>query len=96
MCHSVTDSERRETGTPRPAHWQFQDDYEHVSIGELAPGSRKVFFLARVVNLYDQPSTHSKVPKSAKGCLKLLVKDDSALISVWLISPLPFILSTGC
>lgn len=94
MCHSFTDSEERETGTPSPAHWQRQDDYEHVSIGELAPGSRKVFFLARVVNLYDQPTTHSKVQESAKGCLKLLVKDDSALISVCSMSPLSFIVST--
>ena len=81
ICHSFTDLEQRHTRAPSPAHWQPEDDYEHVSIGELAPGSRKVFFLARVVNLYDRP-THSKVRESAKGCLKLLVKDDNALILV--------------
>jgi hypothetical protein len=63
------------------SHWQPQHDYEDVSIGELASGPRRVSFTARIVNLYDQ-SVHSKLPKLAKGCLKILVKDGSALILV--------------
>jgi hypothetical protein len=56
-----------------------QHDYEAVSIGQLAPGPRRVSFTTRVVNLYDQ-SVNSKMQNSAKGCLKVLVKDDSAFI----------------
>lgn len=65
-----------------PGHWRPQHDYEEVSIGELAPGPRRISFTARVVNLYDDQNVHSKKPDSAKGCLKVLMKDDSALIQV--------------
>ena len=63
-------------------YWRLQHDYEEASIGELAPGPRRVSFTARVVNLYDDQNVHSKKPDSAKGCLKVLMKDDSALIQV--------------
>ncbi len=76
-----TESELRTIDTPTPGHWQLERDYEDVSIGELAPGPRRVSFIARVVNSYHQ-SVHSKMQQSAKGCFKLLVKDDSALILV--------------
>jgi hypothetical protein len=43
-----------------------------------------VTFTCRVVNIYDQ-AIESKMPQSAKGCLKVLVKDESAavLIKLW-------------
>jgi hypothetical protein len=80
---SLTGSESKSTGnlSPGPDCWQPLHDFEDVSIGELAPGPRRVSFTARVVNLYDQ-SVSSQTQISAKGCLKILVKDDSALILV--------------
>jgi hypothetical protein len=77
----LTDPELRSRGMLIPGHWQLQQDYEHVSIGELAPGPRRVVLTARVVNLHDQV-VHSKMQKSAQGCLKILCKDDSALMLV--------------
>ncbi|ERF76910.1 hypothetical protein EPUS_02621 [Endocarpon pusillum Z07020] len=71
---------RKNTARLSPGHWQPRHDYEEVSIGELAPGPRRVSFIARVVNLYDDQNVHSKKSDSAKGCLKVLMKDDSALI----------------
>jgi hypothetical protein len=55
--------------------------YEEVGIHELAPGPRRVSFTGRVVNMYDQ-NIESKMPKAARGCLKLLVKDALAMIMV--------------
>lgn len=81
MEDDSTESEQRCTEPLPSRHWQPQHDYEQVSIGELAPGSRRVSFTARVVNLYDHHAC-SKLERSAKGCLKVLVKDDSALILV--------------
>jgi hypothetical protein len=76
-----TDLELRSDDLPASEQWQPQNDFEDVNIGELSPGPRRVSFTARVVNVYDQ-IVHSKVQKSARGCLKVLVKDDSALLLV--------------
>lgn len=62
-------------------HWQPPHDYEDVSIGELASGPRRVSFTARVVNLHDQ-TVQSIMSKPARGCLKVVVKDNSALMMV--------------
>lgn len=76
-----TEPELRSKDSPNSGHWQPQHDYEDVSVGELSPGPRRVSFTARVVNLYHQ-NVQSKMRHSARGCLKVLVKDDSALILV--------------
>ena len=55
--------------------------YEEVSISELVPGPRRVSFIGRVVNMYDQ-GVESKMPQAAKGCLKLLIKDEHAMVLV--------------
>ena len=55
--------------------------YEEVGICELVPGPRRVSFTGHVVNIYNQ-SIESKMPNTAKGCLKLLVKDDRGIILV--------------
>lgn len=83
IADDFTESELRrlETLSPGPDHWMPQQNYEDVSIGELAPGPRRVSFTARVVNLHDQ-SVNSEMQTSGKGCLKILVKDDGALILV--------------
>ena len=61
--------------------WETNQDYTDISVGDLVPGPRKVTFVARIVNFYNQPIA-SKKPQAAKGCLNLLVKDDTAAITV--------------
>jgi hypothetical protein len=80
-----TSSERIRSITFGPSNqWSPEREYEEVSIGDLCPGPRWVTFTCRVVNIYDQ-AIESKMPQSAKGCLKVLVKDESAtiLIKLW-------------
>jgi len=40
--------------------------------------------MGRIVNFYDQTTT-SKMPKAAKGCLKMIMKDDTGALTVSLI-----------
>lgn len=80
--NGFVESLTRITGKLSLSPWRPQHDYEKVSIGNLAPGPRRVSFTARVVNLYHEHKVHSRMPDSAKGCLKILVKDDSALVLV--------------
>ena len=61
--------------------------YEEVSIGRLAPGLRRVSFTGRVVNMCDH-SVESKMRQAAKGCLKLLVKGDRAVVLVSTSAPI--------
>ncbi|KAF2453617.1 hypothetical protein BDY21DRAFT_292851 [Lineolata rhizophorae] len=60
----------------RPAH-----EYDEVEIAELVPGPRRVTFMGRIVNLYDR-AMPSKAPNAARGCLKLIVKDNTGAITV--------------
>jgi hypothetical protein len=61
--------------------WLPNRDYEEVQIAEIYPGPRCITFQGRIANFYDQ-STSSNKPKAAKGCLKIIVKDDSGAITV--------------
>jgi hypothetical protein len=61
--------------------WMPSRNYEEIDIAELIPGPRSVMFHGRIANLYDHPTT-SKKPKAAKGCVKLIVKDDSGAVTV--------------
>ena len=65
--------------------WVLEHEYEEVDIGSLIPGYRRVTFMGRVVNFYDQ-QTPSKMPNAAKGCLKVVLKDDSGALVVDTIS----------
>ena len=56
-------------------------EYEEVPLSTLAPGPRRIKFSARVVNIHDQPVA-SKSSKAARGCLKVLVKDNNATLLV--------------
>lgn len=56
-------------------------DYEKSDISSLCPGPKCLSFTGRVSNLFDQ-TQGSKMPRAAKGCLKLVVKDDSGAITV--------------
>ena len=61
--------------------WQPRCEYKDVDIGNLVPGPGCVAIQGRVVNLYEQPFA-SKAPHAAKGCLNLLVKDDTGVLRV--------------
>lgn len=61
--------------------WQPRGHYEEVEIGSLVPGPGCVALMGRVVTFYDQ-TTASKAPQAAKGCLKVVVKDDTGALMV--------------
>ncbi|KAF2666878.1 hypothetical protein BT63DRAFT_441918 [Microthyrium microscopicum] len=61
--------------------WTPDAPYEHVDIDELDAGPRCVLITGRIVNFYNQPATQKR-PQSAKGCLRLLVKDDTGVMTV--------------
>ena len=74
-------SERSAAASVTPGDWTPRHDYDELSIGELVPGPRWVSFTGRIVTLYDQ-NIESKMSKAAKGCLKVLVSDERAIILV--------------
>ena len=80
-----TDSEQFIPAHLETSRWAPQQDYEDLSLGELRPGPRRVSFTGRVVNLYDQ-NIENYMPKAAKGCLKILVEDERAIILVRLLT----------
>ncbi|KAM0720908.1 hypothetical protein Q7P37_003193 [Cladosporium fusiforme] len=61
--------------------WQPEADYAECEIRELYPGPRAVTFMGRVANIFDV-SNAPKSPRSAKGCVKLCVKDDHGAVTV--------------
>ena len=61
--------------------WVPSQDYEELDIANLVPGPKCVSFQGRVANFYDQ-NTPSKRPRAAKGCIKIVVKDDSGAVTV--------------
>ncbi len=66
---------------PLMRKWQPRTVYNEVNIGDLVAGPGSVTVTGRVVNLYAQAMT-SKVPQAAKGCVKLVVGDDSGAFNV--------------
>lgn len=69
---------------PTPSKWTPEVDYTEVDIESLVPGPKCITFMGRIVNFFDQTTT-SKMPKAAKGCLKMIVKDDTGALTVSLI-----------
>jgi hypothetical protein len=61
--------------------WIPAQEYEKLEIANLVPGPKCVSFQGRVTNFYDQ-NTLSKRPRAAKGCIKVIVKDDSGALTV--------------
>lgn len=61
--------------------WTPDRDYEEFDIDSLELGPRCVTFQGRIANFYDQ-STPSKRPRAAKGCVKILMKDENGLVLV--------------
>lgn len=74
---------------PKLHKWQPRGSYKEVEIGSLVPGPGCVALMGRVANFYDQ-ATPSKAPQAAKGCLKVIVKDDTGALMV----PFAYVLST--
>lgn len=77
-----TTQELEEAMKPLPAKpWQPEVDYTECEIHDLNPGPRAVTFMGRVANIFDV-SNAPKTPRSAKGCVKLCVKDDHGAVTV--------------
>jgi hypothetical protein len=61
--------------------WAPENFYEETDIGSLDAGPYRVHVRGRIVNLFDQVATIRK-PKAAKGCFKMIVKDDTGAFVV--------------
>lgn len=62
--------------------WQPRCEYPEISISSLQPGPGCFELKGRVVNMQDEKQRSAKMPHAAKGCFKLLVRDDTGVISV--------------
>ncbi|KAK4695537.1 hypothetical protein P7C71_g2230, partial [Lecanoromycetidae sp. Uapishka_2] len=76
-----TSSEISSALHPTLHKWQPRTAYEEMDIGNLVPGPGFVTVMGRVANFYDQIMA-SKMPHAAKGCLKVVVKDDTGAFTV--------------
>ena len=77
-----TEEKVREALKPKPAQaWHPTTEYAECDIRDLLPGPRAVSFMGRIANIFDLANT-PKTPRSAKGCVKLCVKDDKDAITV--------------
>ena len=77
-----TADEVREALKPKPVEpWQPSGEYVECEIRDLYPGPRAVTFMGRIANIFDVANT-PKTPRSAKGCVKLCIKDDKGAITV--------------
>ena len=77
-----TAEEVQEALKPKPAEpWHPSTEYAELEIRDLEPGPKAVTFMGRIANIFDVANT-PKTPRSAKGCVKLCVKDDKGAITV--------------
>jgi hypothetical protein len=86
-----TPEELEEALKPTPAEpWQPKVGYLECEIRDLYPGPRAVTFMGRVANIFDIANA-PKTPRSAKGCVKLCVKDehDAVTVRVWFADHCP-------
>ena len=67
-------------------NWLPRGEYQTVDISTLVPGPGCVTFMGRVVNFCDQ-HTPSKKLQAAKGCLKVVIKDDTGALMVSSLNP---------
>jgi hypothetical protein len=65
-------------------------EYADMRISDLIAGPKAVTFMGRVANIFDVANS-PRTPRSAKGCIKLCVKDGSGAITVrlWWAERLP-------
>jgi len=64
-----------------PEPWQPPGKYTESDICDLRPGPKAVTFMGQVCNLFDVANT-PKTPRSARGCVKLCVKDETGATTV--------------
>lgn len=62
-------------------NWLPSQEYDELEIASLIPGPRRVVFKGRIANFHHQATT-SKRPRAAKGCVKIIVKDNTGAIMV--------------
>lgn len=62
-------------------NWLPDQEYEELDIASLTPGPNRVTFRGRIANYYNY-ETASKKPRAAKGCVRIIIKDDSGAITV--------------
>jgi hypothetical protein len=82
-----TEKELADALDPLKRNWDPEREYEEATINKLVPGPKAVTFVGRIVNVSTIFGSSQKQPKAA-GWHYLVVKDDSAAISVCF--PLPF------
>ena len=66
---------------PALHRWNPCNEYVECDIGSLLPGPGCRALQGRIVNFYQQ-QTLSKKPQAAKGCLKVVIKDDTGTLMV--------------
>ncbi|KAH6712968.1 hypothetical protein BKA61DRAFT_66343 [Leptodontidium sp. MPI-SDFR-AT-0119] len=76
-----TEEELSDALDPLSRKWNPEREYEEQIIAQLIPGPRAVTFVGRIVNLATFFGHTPKQPKAA-GFHSLIVKDDSAAISI--------------
>jgi hypothetical protein len=83
-----TEEELADALDPLNRKWNPERDYQEFTIASLVTGPKAVTFIGRIVNFTTLFGHSPKQPRAA-GWHYMLVKDDSAAISV----PTPFSLS---
>lgn len=78
-----TEEELEDAMDPLKRNWNPEREYEESRIDQLIPGPKAVTFVGRIVNLSTIFGSSQKQPKAA-GWHYLIVKDDTAAISVCL------------
>ncbi|KAF7448985.1 hypothetical protein Ptr902_02924 [Pyrenophora tritici-repentis] len=61
--------------------WTPTLDYEEADIGTLEPGPRHLTLMGRIVYFNDQAKP-SKSHKAAQGCIRIMVSDDTGVLTV--------------
>lgn len=74
-------SEVDPTLKPQLHRWQPRCAYNELNIDNLDAGPGCIMVVGRVVNMSDEKQS-SNMPHTAKGHLKLIVKDDTGALSV--------------
>ena len=71
-----TSTEIEAASHPTLHQWQPRTTYRDVEIGDLILGPACVAVMGRVVSFHDR-MTPSKKPQAAKGCLNIIIRDDT-------------------
>lgn len=83
-----TEAELAAAADPLSRPWNPDREYDECNISQLIPGPKAVTFMGRIVHLNTYFGQNPKQPRAA-GHHLLVVKDDSAAITVWFFLSLP-------